>query len=280
MQIIDAHHHLWERGRFSYGWLEGAGALDRDFSWREYAELCRVAGVVKSVFVQADVDPVHALQECRWALSLAEGEGPLAGVVGWAPIERDDLEDYLERLRPHPKLKGVRRLIQGEADDFCARGDFVRGVRSLGARGLSFDLCLYHPQLPAAVELARAVPEVPMVLDHIGKPDIRHGALDPWRRDLRALASCPNVFCKLSGMVTEADPNAWDPMQLRPYFDHAVECFGFDRLLFGSDWPVSTLGVEYGGWVDAVRAALAGARAEDLEKVFYGNAAGFYRLGD
>lgn len=117
-----------------------------------------------------------------------------------------------------------------------------------------------------------------MVLDHIGKPDIRAGALDPWRQGIRDLAACPNVWCKLSGMVTEADPAAWDEDQLRPYFDHVIECFGYDRLIFGSDWPVSTLGVEYGAWIETVRRALDGAGPADLQKVFYDNAAAFYRI--
>lgn len=280
MEIIDAHHHLWDRSRFEYGWLRTLPDLDRNFLIQDFEKVSQASQVVKSVFVQADVDPPFGLQEARWALSLAADQGPVAGVVAWAPVEADDLGKYLDRLGDDPYLKGVRRLIQGEADDFCRQPAFVAGVKRLAARGLSFDLCVYHPQLPAVEALVGQVPEGAFVLDHLGKPDIKGGRLDPWRQHIQALAAHPNVCCKVSGMVTEADPQAWTAAQLQPYIDHVVEAFGVDRLMFGSDWPVSTLGVRYEQWVEVVRQALSGCGAEALQQVFYGNAARFYRLAD
>lgn len=279
MEIIDAHHHLWERGRFKYGWLKQWPALDRDFLLRDYQEASRGCGVVQSIHVQADVEERFAIQETRWALSLAEAGGPVAGVVGWAPVERDDLEDFLDKLGSHPRLKGIRRLIQSEPDPrFCAQPAFVAGVRKLASRGLSFDLCIHHPQLPAAIELARQAPEVQFVLDHLGKPDIKGGVLEPWKTQLRELAALENVVCKVSGAATEADWQRWTPEQLRPYLDHAIEVFGFDRLMFGSDWPVCTVAVEYRRWLEVVQEAAKGASAAEQRRLFRETAARFYRL--
>jgi L-fuconolactonase len=279
VQIIDAHHHLWDRSRFNYGWLKQVPALDRNFPIGEYEEVIKPCGVVKSVHVQADVDEEFGLQETRWVLSMAEAGPPIAGVVAWAPVEKPGLEEFLKKLGQHDKLKGVRRLIQGEADPgFCTRPEFVAGVRQLAAVGLSFDICVYHHQLPSAIELVRQVPEVSFVLDHLGKPDIKDGRLDLWKRHIQKLASLKNVCCKISGMVTEADLERWTVEELRPYMGHAIDAFGFDRLMFGSDWPVCTLGVEYGHWLEIVQEAVKDASRAERESLFYGTAARFYRL--
>jgi L-fuconolactonase len=277
VEIIDAHHHLWERGRFRYRWLGQLPALDRDFILRDYEEAIRGTGVTKSVHVQAEVDPLYGVQETRWVLSMAEG--PLAGVVGWAPIEQEGLDKFLETLGSHPKLKGIRRLIQSEADPrFCARPEFVAGVRKLAPLNLSFDLCLYHPQLAAAIELVRQVPEVNFVLDHVGKPAIKDGVQEPWKTQLRELARLPNVWCKVSGMVTEADWRAWKAADLRPYLDHVIDCFGFGRLMFGSDWPVCTLAAGFQQWLEVVQEAVRGASETEQRQLFRDTAAAFYRL--
>lgn len=278
MQIVDAHHHLWDKSRFTYSWLAGEAEIDRSFLVSDYEECIRGTGVVKSVFVQAAVDGQFALQEARWALSLAEGDTPIQGVVAWAPVESPELESYLEALGAHPQLKGFRRLIQGEGLAFCTAPPFVAGVRALAAKGYTFDLCIYHAQLPAAIELVRQVPEMSFVLDHLAKPDIRSGIMEPWATQLRELASLPNVHCKISGMVTEADRRSWQPGQLKPYIDAAVEAFGLERLMFGSDWPVSLLGVEYGEWIAVVREAFAGVDQASLERLMCTNAEAFYCL--
>lgn len=279
MEIVDAHHHLWDRGRFRYGWLPEVPALDRDFLLRDYESVIAGTGVVQSIHVQADADDEWALQETNWALSMADGTGPIAGVVGWAPVERpDELDAFLQRQGDNPALKGFRRLIQSEDAEFAARREVVDGVRRLGASGYSFDLCLRHHQLPAAIELARQVPDTPLVLDHLGKPDIRAGQLDPWRQHVAELASMDHVCCKLSGMVTEADHESWQAQDLRPYADTVIEAFGFSRLMFGSDWPVATLAVDYAGWLDTVELLTQGASNGEIDALMRGTATRFYRL--
>ncbi|MFH1570514.1 MAG: amidohydrolase family protein [Gemmatimonadota bacterium] len=279
MTIVDAHHHLWERGRFRYAWLEGAGPLNRDYRLADFEAAIAGTGVSASVFVQADADEAFGIQEARWVLSMADDAGPIQAVVAWAPVERPDLEDYLTRLGSHPKLRGVRRLIQGEPDPgFCARPEFVAGVRKLGEAGLSFDACVHHPQLPALVRLAAAAPDTAIVLDHIGKPAIATGQVQPWRTHLRELAAMDHVACKLSGLVTEARRDAWEVDQLRPYADAVVEAFGFERLMFGSDWPVCTLASEYGRWLEAVQELVRGASEGERRALFCESAQRFYRV--
>ena len=279
MQIIDAHHHLWERGRFRYSWLKDAPGIDSDYSIRDYEAAIAGRGIAKSVFVQADVDSEFGLQEARWALSLAEAEGPVEGVVAWAPVEESGLDEYLEKLGAHPRLKGIRRLIQGESDpEFCARPAFVEGVRKLAGYDLSFDLCVYHHQLPAVIRLVRQVPEVSFVLDHIGKPNIADGEMVPWKNHIDELAGLDNVVCKLSGVATEANWESWRVEDLRLYIDHIIDAFGCGRLMFGSDWPVSTLAVEYGRWLEIVQEATVGVSDAEKRRLFWETAADFYRL--
>jgi len=200
-------------------------------------------------------------------------------VVAWAPVERPDLEEYLDKLGAHPHLKGVRRLIQGDDDaDFCARPEFIEGVRKLGERGLSFDICIYHHQFPAVLNLVRSAPNTAFVLDHIGKPAIADGVIDPWRGHIQELAELENATCKLSGLVTEANWESWAVDDLRPYYEHVIEAFGFERLMFGSDWPVATLAAEYGRWLDVVEEAVEDASDDEKRALFHDTAARFYRL--
>jgi L-fuconolactonase len=169
--------------------------------------------------------------------------------------------------------------LQDEAESgFCLRPAFEEGVRALAEFGLSFDLCIYHPQMPDVIELARRCPDVTFVLDHVGKPAIREGRLDPWRGHMRELAALPNVWCKLSGMTTEADVARWHSDDLRPYIDHSLECFGFKRSLFGGDWPVATLATSYSRWLGEVQAAVRGVPEEDQRDLFMRNAERCYRL--
>jgi len=278
-KIVDAHHHLWDLGRFHYRWLAERPAIDRDFLPRDYAQAIEDTGVDRSVHVQADVDECFAMQETRWVLSIADDEGPVEAVVGWAPVEKkDELSKYLDDLGEHPRLKGFRRLIQAEAADFAARDEVIEGVRTLGERGYSFDVRIRHHQLASVVEVARACPQTAIVLDHVGKPDIAKGELEPWVHDLKQLASLQHVYCKLSGMVTEADWDAWTVDQLKPFAQTVIDAFGYDRLMFGSDWPVSTLAVDYKGWLDVVDELIEGATMEQQDSLFEKTATSFYRL--
>jgi L-fuconolactonase len=279
--IVDAHVHLWDVGQFPRPWLTALPELNRSLDLGVYQDQTSELSISGMVYVETDVAPQYALLEARWAISLAEADGRLAGIVAAAPVhDGPRSRTYLEALAAlGPLVKGVRRNLQDEPDpDFCLRPDFVEGVRLLQSYGYSFDICIRHGQLPAVTELVRLCPGVAFVLDHLGKPAIRKGQLDQWRDHLAALAALPNVACKLSGLVTEADWQRWQPDDLAPYVTHALRVFGPERVLFGSDWPVVTLASSYHHWVDTL-AALTGHLAEDDQWLLWGgNARRWYRL--
>jgi len=277
--IIDAHVHLYDPGRIRYGWMRGT-RLD---SPHLLAELDAARGAVEVagiVWVEVNADPGQHEQEGSLIAGLAAADPRVMGMVAAAPLEHGDaVKADLEKLAALPRVKGVRRLLQGEPDpEYCLRPGFIGGVKLLPDYGLSFDLCVYHHQLYNVIELVRRCPDVRFILDHIGKPAVRKGRLDPWRADIARLAALPNVWCKVSGVVTEADHAAWTREQLRPYIRHVVEQFGFDRLVFGSDWPVSELTHRYPDWVEIVSWALADCSPDERRKLFRDNAIAFYRL--
>lgn len=278
--IVDTHLHIWDLGRLRYPWLASVPKLNRNHLIEDYRRACGPVQVAKMVFVQCECDPALSQQEAEWVAEVARTEPRLRGIVAQAPLEKGDaVGDALAKLAAIPLVKGVRRLIQSEADDaFCVRPDFVRGVQALHAHGLSFDLCIFHRQLANAIKLVRQCPDVSFVLDHIGKPDIKAGKLDPWRAELRELSKLENVWCKVSGLVTEADHAKWQPADLKPYIDHVIECFGFDRVMFGGDWPVSTQASDYPRWVVTLDEALRGCSADDLQRLYVRNAEDFYHV--
>ncbi|MGH6924516.1 MAG: amidohydrolase family protein [Propylenella sp.] len=279
--IVDAHVHLVEPGRLSYGWTRDAPSLNRRLLPAHFLRAAAPVEIEKFVFVEVDVDaPLH-LAEAEWIAEVAGPEPQLAGMVASLPIERGSaIERELDKLREHALLRGIRRLIQSQPDpEFCVRPDFIAGLKLLAKHDLSFDICIYHHQFPAAIRMARQCPEVRFVLDHIGKPAIRDGLLDPWRQHISELAALPNVWCKISGVATEANHKNWTREELRPYIDHAIECFGFDRVMFGGDWHVCDLAIAYPDWVALVDWAVAGASESEKRKLFRDNAMSFYRLG-
>ncbi len=233
------------------------------------------------VFVECGREAAQNLAEAAWVTELARADSRILGIVAHAAVEIGAaVRPDLAVLARNPLVKGVRRLLQDETESgFCLRPAFVEGVRALAEFGLSFDLCLYHPQMPDAIELVRRCPDVTFVLDHVGKPAIREGRLDPWRGHMRELAALPNVWCKISGMTTEADIGRWRSEDLRPYIDHSLECFGFTRSVYGGDWPVATLATPYSRWLGEVQAAVRGVPEEDQRDLFMRNAARCYRLG-
>jgi L-fuconolactonase len=280
--IVDAHVHLYDPGVIRYGWMQGKPVLDRP---RLITQLDAARGPVEIaalVWVEVGADPGQYLQEASFVDGLARAEARIRAMVAHAPLERGAaVTPDLEKLAAHDRTRGIRRLLQDEPDDaFCLRPGFVEGVRLLARHGLSFDLCVYHRQLAGAVELARRCPEVRFVLDHAGKPGIRAGLAEPWRTHVAELAALPNVWCKLSGLITEADHAKWSREQLRPYIDHVIESFGFARVMFGSDWPVSEQTHRYAEWVEIVDQALAGVAEDERRKLFRDNAIAFYRLDD
>jgi L-fuconolactonase len=276
--VIDAHQHFWQlRQPFDYGWLEqpALSGIRRDYLPNDLAPHLRRAGVDRTVFVQTQ----HNLAENRWALKLAEENDYLVGVVGWVDLASDACEEQLLEFKAHPKFVGVRHVTQDEPDDdFIVRPDVLRGLRVLEKHGVPFDLLFYVKHLRHAATLARLLPDLPMVIDHLAKPRIREGVTEDWIDHLLAAARFPNVYCKLSGMVTEADWQNWKPADLKPYVDAALNAFGPERCMFGSDWPVCELAAGY----EQVHAALVevlGPLAEgQRQRIFGRTAAEFYKL--
>jgi len=279
--IVDAHVHLWDPRRFRMTWIDGNELLERPYGLAEYREHTQGLDITGMVYLQVDVEPAYGLLEARWVAELARQDPRIGAIVAYAPVEDGDVvRSYLEALTAiDPRIRGVRRLLQGESDpEYCLRPGFLRGVELLPEYDLSFDICIYHHQLPAAVELVRRCPGTRFMLDHIAKPGIRDGLLDPWRAHIREMAALPNVMCKVSGVVTEADHQRWTPEQLRPYIEHVLECFGEDRVCFGGDWPVVLMASSYRRWVETLDSLTAGLTEQAKRKLWAENARQFYRL--
>jgi len=277
--IVDSHVHLWDPAQFRYTWLDELPALNRSFKPVDFRAAISPADVSKFIFVECGCEPAQSLAEVDWVSNLAKDEPRLKGIVAHASLELgEEARPELEMLASRSLVKGVRRNLQSEPDpEFCLRPKFLAGVRSLAEFGFTFDLCLRHEQLPQATELARRVPQVTFVLDHLGKPDVRGKRIQPWANDLKALAAQPNVVAKVSGLTTEADWNDWRPGELMPYLRHLLESFGPQRLTFGSDWPVMTLATDYQRWAETVRTQLPLSK-EDWIRLFRSNAERIYRV--
>jgi L-fuconolactonase len=280
LPIIDAHLHLWDPKRLRYPWLDAIPSLNRPFLLEDYRAATGTLPIEAMVLIQCEASPDASEAEAAWVAALARAEPRIKGLVAWAPLEKGSaVEPYLERLKKHSVLRGIRRIIQFEPDlAFCLRLDFIEGVRMLKDFDLSFDICIDCRQLKNVIRLAEEAPEVSMVLDHIGKPAIGRGPLEPWAGELRELARLPHVFCKISGVATEADLERWTSDELKRYIEVAIDAFGFDRILFGSDWPVATQAIRYQHWVDLLNELLLGVDEKAREAFWRGNAARFYRL--
>jgi L-fuconolactonase len=259
-------------------WIDGIDALHRRFGMDTFAEYTRGLTIEQIVYVQVDVTPGYGLLEARWA---AQQDGRIAGVVAWAPMDDGAIvASYLDALKElGPRIKGVRRLLQSEPNaDVLVAPDLLQGLRLLPRYGLSFDICIRHHQLERTIEMVRACPETQFVLDHLGKPDVAARKLDPWREHIAELAEQPNVVCKVSGLVTEADHARWSIDDLRPYVSHVLQVFGEDRVLFGGDWPVVTLAATYHEWVDALDELTSSTSPKAKQKLWAENARRIYRL--
>ena len=278
-KIVDAHQHLWDLDLFNYAWLKDLPVLNRSFRMNDYCDATTGLGIEKSVHLEADVDEPFIVEETKHVLRLADrSDNPLEGVVACGRPESKEFKTYLERILGHAKLKGIRRILHTQPDDLGQSETFIENVNSLAGYGLSFDLCVLARQLPLAIRLVSRCPEVTFILDHCGVPQVREKILDPWRANIHSIAKFPNIFCKISGLVAYADPHYWTAEDLRPYVDHAIECFGWDRVMFGSDWPVCTLSASYQQWVDALVSLTRGAGEVNQKKLFQENAIRIYRL--
>ena len=278
MKIIDTHQHLWDLDLFSYSWCKGIPSLNRSFRMPNYLEAVQDLELEQSVHLEADVDEPFLLAETRHILQLAEQDNPLQGVIAGARPERGDFEDYLNQITGHPKLKGIRRVLHTQPDELSQSATFMQNIRLLEQHGLSFDLCVLARQLPLARRIVDACPGVSFVLDHCGIPRVRERQLDPWRQQIQEISEFPNVVCKISGLVAYADPERWTTEDLRPYVEHVIGCFGWDRVMFGSDWPVCTLAANVKQWVEALSTITRGADEISRQKLFSENARCVYRL--
>jgi len=272
---VDAHHHLWDVAAREHAWLDTSATapIRKTFTVADLEAVARAVGIERTVLVQV----LASVDETREFLAVAQSSPLIAGVVGWVDLTGPGVADQLAEL---PGLVGIRHLVQGEPDPgWLNRPEVRRGLRAVAAAGLCFDLLTLPHQLPAAIDTVRALPELTFVLDHLSKPPIASGQLEPWASPLRELAAEPNVVAKLSGLVTEAGP-AWEPAALRPYVDVALEAFGPRRLMFGSDWPVCLLAADYAEWADAAAGLVAELSPAEREEIFGGTASRVYALDE
>jgi len=278
--VIDTHLHLWDPKLIRYPWLDDNALLNRPYLLEHYRGATASIPIESMIFVQCEADFSAFEAEAAWVAELAKTEPRIKGLVAWAPLEKGGaVRADLERLKQHSILRGIRRIVQFEPDlDFCLRPDFIEGVRALKDFDLSFDICIDHRHMANILKFAERIADVPMVLDHIGKPAIRDGVTHPWADRLRELARFPHVSCKISGVATEADHRRWTSGELKPYIEVAIEAFGFDRILFGGDWPVSTQAIDYRRWVELLDEVMAGVRESERSKFWRHNAARFYRV--
>jgi L-fuconolactonase len=272
---IDAHQHFWIYNQREYDWIdETMAAIRRDFLPADLKPQLERAEFGGCVLVQVR----QTLEETRWLLELAKNNPFILGVVGWVDLRSPRVRADLESFAGNSKLVGIRHIVQSEPDDFLLDADFQRGISMLEEFDLAYDLLIYTKHLPLAAEFVKRFPRQRFVLDHLAKPPIRSGAVDLWARGIRELASFPNVYAKVSGLVTEADWHAWKPEDVRPYLDVAFESFGAKRLMIGSDWPVCTVAASYARVVNLVKDYMSNYAVQEQEAVLGGNAASFWRL--
>lgn len=274
--IIDAHQHFWVFDPVRDAWItEEMSVIRKDFLPADLAPVLEANGVDGCVAVQAD----QSETETAFLLQLAAENAFVKGVVGWADLRSEHIDERLEHFAQFPLLKGFRHIVQGEADpEFLLREDFCRGIKALAKHDFTYDILIYPHQLPAAVQFVRKFPDQRLVIDHLAKPYIKKGALKGWEEQMRAIAEHGHVFCKLSGMVTEADIRTWKPEDFTPYLDVALEAFGAERLMFGSDWPVCLLAADYPEVKKIVTDHIAQLSTGEQAQIMGGNATTFYKL--
>lgn len=279
--IIDTHLHLIDRSALRYPWLAGVPALDRDFSYDEYAGEARRVGIGRVLHMEVDVEENDIEAEIAYVQKLSAGsDNMIRGAIAACRPEDPGFAAYLERQKSNPFVKGFRRVLHVMPDELSDSALFRGNLKRIGGSGLTFDLCVLPRQLPRAAALADLAPDVQFVLDHCGVPDLKGGGFEPWRAAISEMARRDNVVAKISGVVAYADPETWTVETLRPYVEHTIESFGWDRVVWGSDWPVCTLGGGLSTWVAATHALLSGASVDERTKLLSGNARRIWRLGN
>lgn len=273
--MIDAHHHLWQYNSEEYGWIgPGMDVLKKDYLPEELAERASENGIRATVVVQAR----QTIVETKWLLNLAELHPLICGVVGWVDLRSGSLEEQLRAFSRRDKLVGIRHVLQDEPAGFMNDPLFLRGIGQLESEGMAYDLLIYPDQLLEAIRLVERFPEQVFVLDHMAKPPVRSGALQPWKKQMEALAEHPGVWCKVSGLVTEADHRHWTYESLVPYLDAVTGAFGTERIMLGSDWPVCRLAAEYSEVMEIPRRYFEGLEPEERNNIFHENAVRCYGL--
>lgn len=274
--MIDSHQHFWQVGRFDYPWMtRDLGVLYRDYLPADLGPILNSNDIEKTVLVQAS----NTVAESRWLLNLADESSFVAGVVGWVDLMSPEIDAQLGELTVHPKFNGVRHLVESEPnDDWLVQPAVLSGLRRLSTYGLSYDLLVHTRHLKHVPQVAETCPDLAFVIDHLAKPPIAKNQINEWSRAFKPLASYPNIHCKLSGLVTEANWTSWQTDDLRPFVEVAVESFGVDRLMFGSDYPVCLLASSYDRVLNSFQEILKSLSDTDREKIFSTNAARFYRV--
>lgn len=279
--IIDTHLHLIDQSALRYPWLAGVPALNRDFSYEEYAREARRAGIEHVLHMEVDVEPADIEAETAYVRKLASRpENMIRGAIAACRPEDPAFAAYFERQKANPFVKGFRRVLHVVPDELSDGALFRENLKRLGGTGLTFDLCVLPRQLPRAAALADLAPDVQFVLDHCGVPDIKGDGFEPWRAAMAEMARRDNVVAKISGVVAYADQESWTVETLQPYVEHTIESFGWNRVVWGSDWPVCTLGGGLSTWVAATHALLSGASVDEQAKLLSGNARRIWGLSN
>lgn len=273
--VVDTHVHFWKYDKVRDAWITNdMKTLQQNYLPEDISLTLKRNGVDAVVAVQADQSDV----ETRFLVELAKTHSIIKGVVGWIDIRATNLEQRLQEFQQYPIIKGWRHIVQGEADDFLLNEEFTRGVSVLGKHNYTYDILVYARQLKAATSFVSKLPDQKLVIDHCAKPDIKNKEISEWSKWMNEIATYPNVYCKLSGLFTEANWKQWSPSDFYPYLDVVFKAFGTDRLLFGSDWPVMLLSGIYVQWKSLIEKYMEGFAEEDKEKVFGANAVKFYSL--
>jgi len=277
--IIDTHLHLIDQSALRYPWLSGVPALNRDFLYSEYAQQALRAGIAGALHMEVDVDPSDIDAEISYVERLSKSPGNLLrGAIASCRPEAPGFPDFLERQRLNPFVKGFRRVLHVEPDELSESVIFRHNIKRLEGAGLTFDLCVLPRQIPQAIALADIAPGVQFILDHCGVPDIKGSAGHPWRQHMSEMAKRPNVSAKISGVVAYADAESWTAETLRPYVEHTIQSFGWKRVVWGSDWPVCTLGGGLTQWVAATHALLSGCSDDERTALLSRNAKRIWKL--